>query len=109
MNGSLDPAGHEPAGARLAEGARPMPTSSLLPCRMANAEALRAVLIRERFERTLEILAQLGLYRKSPKFFIVYAHNNAQFPECSANAERVKDIISWFKKLQFDVDSDRSP
>lgn len=49
------------------------------------------------------------MFQKSPKFFIVYAHDNKGFPDHKANAEVVKNFIGWFKWLLFNVDSDKSP
>ena len=57
----------------------------------------------------MDVLAQLGIYEKSPKFFVIYAHENQNYPEHEAHSTLVKDFITWFKKLQLDVDSDRSP
>lgn len=68
-----------------------------------------AALVRATFESILDIIASLGLHRASPKFFIVYAHDNDKLRGYNANAAVVKDFIGWFKKIQFDVDSDRSP
>ena len=57
----------------------------------------------------MDLLAQLGVYKKSPKFFIIYAHDNKNFPGYEAHSELVKKFIVWFKKLRLDVVSDRSP
>ena len=57
----------------------------------------------------MDILAQLGVYKTSPKFFIIYAHDNKNFPGYEAHSELVKKFIVWFKKLRLDVVSDRSP
>ena len=66
-------------------------------------------LIDETFHLILDVLTQLGIYEKSPKFFVIYAHENQKFPEHEAHSRIVRDFIAWFKKLQLDVDSDRSP
>lgn len=67
------------------------------------------MLVRKIFEHILDTMSSLGLHRASPKFFILYAHNNDKLCDCITNAEVVKDFIYWFKKVWFDVDSDRSP
>ena len=65
-------------------------------------------LLRESFHRILDILQQLSLYEKSPKLFIIYAHDNEK-SGFKAYQETVKEYISWFKRIRFNVDSDRSP
>ena len=65
-------------------------------------------LVNESFCRILDILRQLGLYRNSPKIFMIYAHEN-ESGNLKAHQETVKNYITWFKKILFDVDSDRSP
>jgi hypothetical protein len=70
---------------------------------------LLAELLDESFIRILEIMAQVGIGVPSPKFFIIYAHDNDKFPDHKANAAIVRKYIDWFKKLGLDVDSDRSP
>lgn len=72
------------------------------------SDQLKARLAQETFDRILFILQQLGLHRRSPKFFIIYAHENDEL-DIRANANVVKDYISWFKKTLFNVDSDKSP
>ncbi|KAK3690244.1 hypothetical protein B0T22DRAFT_515406 [Podospora appendiculata] len=72
-------------------------------------EETRMHLVRDTFEEILRTLAKLGLYRYSPKFFVIYAHDNPQLANRTAQASTVKDFISWFKLLQLDVDSDTSP
>src|SRR5580658_8048042 len=67
-----------------------------------------AELARETFQRILYVLQQLGLHRRSPKFFIIYAHENDKLG-IEANQSVVKDYISWFKEILFNVDSDKSP
>ncbi|KAI1129413.1 hypothetical protein F5Y10DRAFT_276827 [Nemania abortiva] len=65
-------------------------------------------LVQETFDRVLDVLKQLGLHRRSPKFFIVYAHENDNL-DIKAHKTVVTDYISWFKEIQFNVDSDKSP
>ena len=65
-------------------------------------------LVNESFYRILDILRQLGLYRNSPKIFMIYAHEN-ESANFKAHQNTVKNYISWFKKILFNVDSDRSP
>ena len=65
-------------------------------------------LLRESFERILDILQQISLHEKSPKLFIIYAHDNKS-TGLEAYQETVKEYISWFKKIRFNVDSDKSP
>ncbi|OTB01310.1 hypothetical protein M426DRAFT_266404 [Hypoxylon sp. CI-4A] len=65
-------------------------------------------LTQETFDRILDILRQLGLHRHSPKFFVIYAHENSK-DSIKAYQEVAKNYISWFKKVNVDVDSDRSP
>lgn len=71
-------------------------------------EELKRRLLRESFERILDILQQISLYEKSPKLFIIYAHDNKS-AGFEAYQETVKEYISWFKKIGFNVDSDKSP
>ncbi|OQV07898.1 NACHT domain-containing protein [Cladophialophora immunda] len=72
------------------------------------SEEVKSELVQEAFDRILVILQQLGVYRKSPKFFVIYAHENDK-AEVKAHQEVVKDYISWFKKARLNVDSDKSP
>ncbi|KAI0102849.1 hypothetical protein GGR51DRAFT_573855 [Nemania sp. FL0031] len=65
-------------------------------------------LAEEAFKKVLHALKQLGLYAQSPKFFIIYAHENNQIG-LKAHKSLVQNYISWFKEILFDVDSDRSP
>ena len=65
-------------------------------------------LVGESFNRILDILQQLGLYRKSPKLFIIYAHES-EHTKLKAHQGIVRNYIDWFKKILFNVDSDRSP
>lgn len=51
---------------------------------------------------------QLGLHQLSPKLFVIYAHDTSTC-DIKAHQDVVKDYISWFKKISFNVDSDRSP
>jgi hypothetical protein len=74
----------------------------------STAGEVRPKLVQETFNRILFISQQLGLYRGSPKFFIIYAHENNKFPS-EANQKLVQNFISWFKEARFNVDSDRSP
>ncbi|KAI1118006.1 hypothetical protein F5Y14DRAFT_295194 [Nemania sp. NC0429] len=67
-----------------------------------------ARLERRTFERILEVLKQLKLDLKSPKFFVIYAHDNDALG-IKAHQKVVQDYISWFKMALFNVDSDRSP
>ncbi|KAI3317146.1 hypothetical protein HD806DRAFT_551116 [Xylariaceae sp. AK1471] len=60
------------------------------------------------FHKVISILKQNGLYRASPKFFILYAHENDKL-QIEANKKLVTDYISWFKELLFNVNSDKSP
>ncbi|KAI4190313.1 MAG: hypothetical protein LQ346_004937 [Caloplaca aetnensis] len=71
-------------------------------------EDVKRRLLRESFERILDILHQISLHEKSPKLFIIYAHNNKS-TGFDAYQETVKEYISWFKKIGFNVDSDKSP
>ncbi|KAM7212076.1 hypothetical protein V8F06_012538 [Rhypophila decipiens] len=66
-------------------------------------------MLEENFNRILETMAQVGAGAGSPKFFIIYAHENAELPDYPANAAVVQKFIDWFKRLGLDVDSDRSP
>ena len=68
----------------------------------------RGELVQESFDRILDILQQLSLYQKSPKLFIIYAHDNEK-SGFKAYQEVVKKYISWFKKIRFNIDSDKSP
>ena len=65
-------------------------------------------LVDETFDRMLKLLRQLGLNQKSPKFFVIYAHDSKD-NELRAHQEVVKNYIAWFKKVLFNVDSDKSP
>ena len=65
-------------------------------------------LVRESFDSILNILQQLSLFEKSPKLFIIYAHDNEN-SKLKAHQETVKKYISWFKKIRFNVNSDKSP
>ncbi|KAJ8131322.1 hypothetical protein O1611_g2309 [Lasiodiplodia mahajangana] len=60
------------------------------------------------FARVLDMLKQFGLYERSPKFFVIYAHENDEL-KIQAHKSVVTDYISWFKEIFFDVDSDKSP
>jgi hypothetical protein len=75
---------------------------------VSEAGEVRAKLVQKTFNRILFISQQLGLDRNSPKFFIIYAHENDKYPS-EANQKLVQDFISWFKEARFNVDSDRSP
>lgn len=65
-------------------------------------------LTQETFNRALDVLKQLGLHRRSPKFFIIYAHENDKLG-IEAHKVVVTNYISWFKEILFNVDSDKSP
>ncbi|KAI4120692.1 MAG: hypothetical protein LQ338_006834, partial [Usnochroma carphineum] len=65
-------------------------------------------LVKESFERILSLLQQISLHEKSPKLFVIYAHDNKS-TGFEAYQETVKEYISWFKKIRFNVDSDKSP
>ncbi|KAL8901994.1 MAG: hypothetical protein Q9207_004919 [Kuettlingeria erythrocarpa] len=65
-------------------------------------------LARESFEKILSILQQISLHEGSPKLFVIYAHDNKS-TGFEAYQETVKDYISWFKRIRFNVDSDKSP
>ncbi|KAI9148857.1 hypothetical protein HJFPF1_10900 [Paramyrothecium foliicola] len=54
-------------------------------------------------------MAQIGLGTVASKFFMLYAHDNDNYPDRKAYADVVRKFIVWFKKLGVDVDSDRSP
>ncbi|KAI4219177.1 MAG: hypothetical protein L6R40_008735 [Gallowayella cf. fulva] len=71
-------------------------------------EEVKRRLLRESFERILDILQQFRLHEKSPKLFVIYAHDNKS-TGFEAYQDTVKDYISWFKKIRFNVDSDKSP
>ncbi|KAL9039866.1 MAG: hypothetical protein Q9180_002273 [Flavoplaca navasiana] len=73
-----------------------------------NSKDMKQRLAKESFERILDILQQISLHEKSPKLFIIYAHENKS-TGFEAYQETVKEYISWFKKIGFNVDSDRSP
>ena len=76
---------------------------------IASKYALTKVLVlAELLKRLLKAFAEVDLFNKpeSPTFFLVYAHNN---PEAgTANAARVRDLISWLRILRSRVISDRS-
>lgn len=65
-------------------------------------------LVKQSFDRILDILQQLNLHKRSPKLFIIYAHDNQELG-FKAYQDIVKKYISWFKKIRFNVDSDKSP
>lgn len=65
-------------------------------------------LVKESFERLLNIVQQISLHEKSPKLFVIYAHDN-EGTGFEAYQETVKEYISWLKKIRFNVDSDKSP
>ncbi|KAH7399705.1 hypothetical protein BKA64DRAFT_670243 [Cadophora sp. MPI-SDFR-AT-0126] len=71
--------------------------------------ASREDLTRETFERILAVLRQFRLFEGSPKFFIVYAHDNKDLPDYTANSTIAGEFIVWFQKLLLNVDSDKSP
>ncbi|KAM7184423.1 hypothetical protein V8F33_012984 [Rhypophila sp. PSN 637] len=66
-------------------------------------------MLEESFNRILEIMTQVGAGAGSPKFSIIYAHENAELPDYPAHTAVVQKFIGWFKRLGLDVDSDRSP
>ena len=68
----------------------------------------RAKQVQESFHKILDVLRQLGLHRNSPKIFIIYAHEN-ESSKYGAHQETVKNYITWFKRILFNVDSDKSP
>ncbi|KAL9607299.1 MAG: hypothetical protein Q9167_007775 [Letrouitia subvulpina] len=80
------------------------PNANLQPSR----EDLNRRLVGKSFDRILDILQQLSLYEKSPKLFVIYAHDNEK-SGFKAHQEIVKKYISWFKRIRFNVDSDKSP
>lgn len=53
-------------------------------------------------------MQHLRLHQLSPKFFVLYAHDSST-SSTKAHQNVVKDYISWFKKANLNVDSDRSP
>lgn len=65
-------------------------------------------LVRESFEKILNIVQQISLHEKSPKLFVIYAHDN-ESTGLKAYQETVKEYISWFKQIRFNVVSDKSP
>ncbi|KAI1110852.1 hypothetical protein F5Y14DRAFT_465111 [Nemania sp. NC0429] len=67
-----------------------------------------AKLTEETFLRILDILKQGYLYQRSPKFFVIYAHENDKLG-IKAHQKLVVDYISWFKELGFNINSDKSP
>ena len=68
----------------------------------------RGELVQKSFHRILDVLRQQGLHRKSPKMFIMYAHDN-KHAKIEAHRETVKKYITWFEEILFNVDSDRTP
>ena len=82
----------------------PAPNATIRPSRREMNQAL----VGESFNRILDILQQLGLYRKSPKLFIIYAHESGH-TKLKAHQGIVRNYVDWFKKILFNVDSDRSP
>ncbi|EXM15005.1 hypothetical protein FOTG_16623 [Fusarium oxysporum f. sp. vasinfectum 25433] len=75
--------------------------------KIPSAEA-REQLEEKTFDRVLDIITQTSLHRRSPKLFIIYAHSNESLG-INAHQDVVKGYISWFKKILFNVDSDKSP
>ena len=80
-----------------------MGNSSSMPEQIPDQE-----LLRETFHKIIEIFPELGISRKSPKFFILYAHDNEEL-NIEANRNVVDDYISWFMSVRLNVDSDKSP
>lgn len=90
--------------AAQSDGGSPAPNATIQPSRREMNQGL----VGESFNRILDILQQLGLYRKSPKLFIMYAHES-EHTKLKAHQEIVRNYIDWFKKILFNVGSDRSP
>ena len=90
--------------AAQSDGRSPAPNATIQPSRREMNQGL----IEESFNRILDILQQLGLYRKSPKLFIIYAHESGH-TKLKAHQGIVRNYVDWFKKILFNVDSDRSP
>lgn len=65
-------------------------------------------LVKESFDRILDSLQRLSLHGKSPKLFIIYANDN-QESGFEAYQDIVKKYIFWFKKIRFNIYSDKSP
>ena len=86
--------------ASLSEGGSSAPNVSI--------QDFRGKLAQETFLKILLMLRKQGLHRKSPKLFIMYAHDN-KHAKFEAHQEIVKKYITWFEKLLFNVDSDRTP
>ena len=90
--------------AAQSDGGSPAPNATIRPSRREMNQGL----VGEGFNRILDILQQLGLYRKSPKLFIIYAHES-EHTKLKAHQGIVRNYIDWFKRILFNVDSDRSP
>lgn len=90
--------------AAQSDGRSPAPNATIQPSRREMNQGL----VGESFNRILDILQQLGLYRKSPKLFIIYAHESGH-TKLKAHQGIVRNYVDWFKKILFNVDSDRSP
>ena len=88
----------------MSEGQSSNPNATIQHSR----EELNRGLVKELFETILDILQQLSLYKTSPKLFIIYVHDSEN-SGLKAHQEIVKNFISWFKKIRFNVDSDKSP
>ena len=86
--------------AALSEGGSSAPNVSF--------QETRGELVQESFHRILDVLRQQGLHRKSPKLFIMYAHDD-KHAKFEAHQETVKKYITWFEEILFNVDSDRTP
>lgn len=82
--------------------------SALNATTQQSRKEVNQALVRESFDRILDILQRLSLHEKSPKLFIIYAHDN-QESGFEAYQEIVKKYISWFKKIRFNIHSDKSP
>ncbi|KAI3334262.1 hypothetical protein F4824DRAFT_219394 [Ustulina deusta] len=89
----MDPAKHSDSGPSAINAGAPMNQLSLT---------------QETFNRVLDVLKQLSLHRRSPKFFIIYTYENEKLG-IEANKVVVTDYISWFKQILFNVNSDKSP
>ncbi|KAI0851851.1 hypothetical protein F5Y00DRAFT_274688 [Daldinia vernicosa] len=64
----------------------------------------------ELFSKILEFFANIDVFScsTSPSIFIVYAHENPKL-DTRANAESVKRLIEYFRRIQARIISDKSP
>ena len=60
------------------------------------------------FNRILEILKSLEVFRATPKFFVVYAWDNRDMPNSLADEKVVHEFIDWFKIAGCKIRSDKT-